>query len=76
MLGIAENLPFPNETFDFIVSNLSFHHFTDKERALDEVKRALRLNGLFKIATIAPHHSRGALIYEYFPRSERGNHKV
>ena len=47
MLGTGENLPFSNETFDFIVNNLSFHHFTDKERALDEVKRVLRPNGLF-----------------------------
>jgi ubiquinone/menaquinone biosynthesis C-methylase UbiE len=39
--GRAEDLPLPNASIDSIASNYAFHHFGDKDRALDEVHRAL-----------------------------------
>ncbi len=65
--GLAEELPYENETFDYIVNNYSFHHFEQKSKVLDEVKRVLKKNGLFKIHNIAIHDMSKWWIYQYFP---------
>ncbi len=45
--GMAFQLPYPNQSFDRVVSSLVFHHLTteDKQRALDESFRILRPTG-------------------------------
>ncbi|MEW6009449.1 MAG: methyltransferase domain-containing protein [Candidatus Omnitrophota bacterium] len=43
----AENLPFKNDSFDCIVSNLSFQWVFDLDKAFLEVKRVLREGGIF-----------------------------
>jgi ubiquinone/menaquinone biosynthesis C-methylase UbiE len=51
-LGTAFNLPYPDNSFDRVVSSLVFHHLTreNKLRALKEVLRALKMNGELHIA--------------------------
>ena len=53
-LGTAFNLPYPDYTFDRVVSSLVFHHLTreNKLRALKEVLRVLKMNGEFHIADL------------------------
>jgi ubiquinone/menaquinone biosynthesis C-methylase UbiE len=41
----AENLPFPAESFDIVVSASSFHFWPSPARALAELRRVLRLEG-------------------------------
>lgn len=65
--GIAEELPYESSKFDFIVSNYAFQHFTGKVKALDEVYRVLKTNGVFQMHNIAIHQMRGWWIYKYFP---------
>ena len=43
--GSAEDLPFENSRFDFIVSRYSAHHWRNVPRALSEVKRVLKPGG-------------------------------
>jgi ubiquinone/menaquinone biosynthesis C-methylase UbiE len=43
--GSASTLPFPDQSFDVIVSANAFHYFDDPIAALAEVKRVLRPNG-------------------------------
>ena len=45
--GMAFQLPYPDDSFDRIVSSLMFHHLTmeDKQRALHEVYRTLKPGG-------------------------------
>jgi ubiquinone/menaquinone biosynthesis C-methylase UbiE len=43
--GDAENLPFPDQTFDRVVSNGVLHHTPDIEEALREMRRVLRVPG-------------------------------
>lgn len=43
--GLAEELPFPDETFDIVMTRLSFHHFTEMERPFSEMNRVLKKNG-------------------------------
>ena len=43
--GDAENLPFEDETFDFVYSHGVLHHTPDTQRAFDEIYRVLRTGG-------------------------------
>ncbi|MHB1203157.1 MAG: class I SAM-dependent methyltransferase [Acidithiobacillus sp.] len=53
--GSAENLPFADGTFDWIVTRLSAHHWTDIAQALKESRRVLKADGVFiVIDVVAP----------------------
>ena len=41
----AEKLPFDDATFDIIVCNASFHHYTHPNTVLSEMHRVLKCNG-------------------------------
>lgn len=45
--GDAEDLPFDNEKFDVVVSNLGVCHVPNQPRALSEARRVLRRGGRF-----------------------------
>lgn len=47
--GSAQAVPFPDETFDLVVSTLSLHHWREPLPVLDEVVRILRPGGAFLI---------------------------
>ncbi len=43
--AVAEALPFPNATFDLVVSSSVIEHLDDRRRGLDEIVRVLRPGG-------------------------------
>ena len=43
--GDASNMPFDNETFDFIVCTAAFKNFTKPIMAINEIYRVLKSNG-------------------------------
>jgi ubiquinone/menaquinone biosynthesis C-methylase UbiE len=49
-LAPAESLPFPDQTADIVLSSLSFHHWANQKKGLQEIARVLRLGGLFCLA--------------------------
>jgi ubiquinone/menaquinone biosynthesis C-methylase UbiE len=51
--GDAQRLPFPAETFDWVICNAVFPHFSDKRRALSETSRVLRKGGRLVICHTA-----------------------
>lgn len=44
-VGDVTSLPFPDRSFDFIVSSLSLHHWDDPRAAVPELARVLRPEG-------------------------------
>ena len=55
-VGFAEELPFPDRTFDLVVSQLMIHHLPGdlKSRAFGEMYRVLKLNGRCVIVDFEP----------------------
>ncbi len=51
-LGLAEALPFANETFDVIVNRSALHHFPHPDAALSEMARVLRPSGRLVISDV------------------------
>ncbi len=49
-VGPAEMLPFPDHAADLIVSSISFHHWHDQSKGLQEISRVLRPGGLLCLA--------------------------
>ena len=66
-LGSADNLPFPNNSFDVIVSTSVFHYFRDPIRVLQEVKRVLKPYGRLVITDWC-HDYLTCRIYDFFMR--------
>ena len=44
-VGVAEQLPYPDESFDLVVSTTSFDHWSDQQKGLQECRRVLRTGG-------------------------------
>jgi ubiquinone/menaquinone biosynthesis C-methylase UbiE len=66
-LGVAEQLPYDSEQFDFISNNYAFHHYKDKSKALDEVVRVAKKGAIYKMHNISIHDMKKWWIYEFFP---------
>jgi len=47
--GSVEKLPFPDNSIDFMLSTLSLHHWQEPTRALKEIYRVLKINGIILI---------------------------
>ena len=45
--GTAENLPFQNNSFDFVITSFGIRNFSDMETALTEINRILKKKGKF-----------------------------
>lgn len=45
IISNATSLPFENSSFDFVLSQVTFHHVKDKLRALQEIARVLKVGG-------------------------------
>ena len=56
--GMAYDLPYPDATFDQVVSSLMFHHLKtqEKQQSLNEVHRVLKLGGWLCIVDFGPPH--------------------
>jgi ubiquinone/menaquinone biosynthesis C-methylase UbiE len=45
IVGDAENLPFQNDYFDYVISNGVIHHSPNTQKAIDEIYRVLKEGG-------------------------------
>ena len=44
-VGIAEDLPYPDGSFDLVVTTTSFDHWSDQQKGLTECRRVLTAGG-------------------------------
>ncbi len=63
--GMAEDLPFADDSFDAAMASLTVHHWTDKLKGLGEMRRVSR--GKVVILTFDPA-CRGFWLTDYFPQ--------
>lgn len=66
-IGNVDQLPYESQSFDFITNNFAFHHFENKDSALNEINRVLKYDGIFKMTNISPFQMKKWWIYQYFP---------
>jgi len=71
--GLASSLPYPDSSFDRIVTSLVIHHLTqdDKRRAFKEMYRVLKPHGELHVLDFgAPHSSLARFMTSYMRRLE------
>jgi ubiquinone/menaquinone biosynthesis C-methylase UbiE len=54
----VQNVPFPDKYFDIIIANHMLYHVPDMTKALTEIKRILKNNGIFYATTVGINHLR------------------
>ncbi|MEH1903285.1 MAG: class I SAM-dependent methyltransferase [Nostoc sp.] len=64
--GYAENLPLPDKSVDAVVSILTIHHFSDLEKAFQEMHRIIR-DGTIILLTFDIRLAKRIWLYDYFP---------
>ena len=47
----AEDLPYEDERFDIVIANMMLYHIPNLDKALSEIRRVLKKNGIFYSAT-------------------------
>ena len=48
-LGNVEEIPFPDQSLDLVISTASLHHWTDPLKVLNEIDRVLKPDGAFYV---------------------------
>ena len=50
----SDNIPYPNDEFDYVLCTNSFHHYPDPIRSLEEIQKVLKPGGQMVIFENAP----------------------
>ncbi len=73
--GCAEKLPYPNDSFDMVVTRLSLHHFADPHPAIREMMRVCRPRKQLGIMDmVSPDDTTLAARYNRFERLRDPSH--
>lgn len=69
-IGMSFQLPYPDQTFDRVLSSLMFHHLTpeNKRRTAREIARVLRPGGELHLVDLGLPHSTLAYLISLFTR--------
>lgn len=54
----AQSIPYADKTFDVVIANHVLYHVPDRKRALQEIRRVLKSDGVFFAATLGENHMR------------------
>lgn len=63
------DLSLETDSVDYIKNRFAFHHYTDKEKAVQEMYRILRQNGKLSIENLNHEYMHNSWVYKYFPVS-------
>ena len=73
--GLAENLPYPHDAFDMVVSRFSIHHFEDPQMQIAEMVRVCRPEGrVAVIDLVSPDDETLAAAYNRLERRRDPSH--
>jgi SAM-dependent methyltransferase len=64
--GYAENLPLPDNSVDAVVSILAIHHFSNLNKAFQEMQRVIR-DGAIILLSFDIRFAQKIWLYDYFP---------
>ena len=65
--GRGEQLPFRDDSFDFVTIHFAWHHLTDKDMVVCEIARILRPKGVVRMFNFDPYQSTAWWVYRWFP---------
>ncbi len=74
MNGLAEELPFEDESFDAVVSRLAFHHFQDAKTPFREMHRVLKKGGKLVIVDMEAHEEALRQTADFYERLRDPSH--
>ena len=66
----SQSIPYADKTFDAVIANYMLYHVSDRKKALTEIKRVLKDNGVLFAATAGENHLRE--MYEWVLRVSGG----
>ena len=72
----AASMPFPDDSFDVVVSSFAVHHWPDRQAGLAEMMRVLRPGGRAIIWDIAPPHPAAGARDDAGVHASRGPHRA
>ncbi len=67
----AQEIPYPDETFDIVIANHMLYHVPDREKALSEIKRVLKKGGHLIATTVGENHM--LEITDWLQRTDKDN---
>jgi ubiquinone/menaquinone biosynthesis C-methylase UbiE len=67
----AAKLPYPENHFDLIACNWAFQHFANKSKAVLEIHRTLKTNGILVMKNISPEMMPMWWVYTFFASSKK-----
>ena len=76
LLGDSESLPFPDNFFDVVYCNDSFHHYPAPRNVLSEVQRVLKPGGTFLMGDCWQLYIGRVIINFYMRHSKEGDVKI
>ena len=69
--GNAENIPFPENSFQGAIATLTVHHWKNQVLAFREINRIMTPEGRFVLFTSTPEQMKGYWLNHYFPHMLR-----
>lgn len=73
-VGDAENIPYPDGTFDVIMCTSSFHHYPSPLNALEEFKRVLKKSGRIYLLDTCRDSFPLVVLYDLFQKYVQRDH--
>ena len=64
--GVAEALPYEDESFDVVTSRFAFHHFADPKPVVSEMARVCKRGGYVLVVDIVPPDTSAETEYNYY----------
>lgn len=67
MVSGADAIPLKDNSVNYIKNRFAFHHYLEKEKAVREMNRILKQNGVLSILNLNHEYMRHSWVYKYFP---------